>query len=115
MQAVGLSIKTKKVVYRGIKAYKVVGFSCYEEANLPFEYFDEYPYCIEYKGDLVIITNDKSFKNGGCAISVGDIILTDDFDKIMSVLRYCGKKLHDINEHVKQAEAEWKGEEEFVI
>lgn len=113
MQAVELGIKTKRVVYRGEKCYKILDFSCYniEDDRLPHSYFAEFPYCFEDDGKLVVIVgNTNSYQ-----YEIGDYVDKDEFEKNLKVIQYCGEKLHNINQGIKQMRLEWQGIEEFKI
>jgi len=126
MQAIELGIKTKRVVYRGEKCYKILEYSCYdlEDDRLPLSYFEEFPFCfIGYDGEFVVATNDKSLTDkspnehdkNNYIFEVGDYISKDDFEKLMEAIKYCGEKLHNLNVKIKEMRAEWKGNEDFKI
>jgi len=115
MKAVELGIKTKKVVYKGKKFYKILEFGCYGFDDLPFEYFDQYPFCFkaDVDGAVVIFAGNKD--EDAWEINVGDLLDIECFDKILKIIRHCGHKLHDINLKIKEIKKEWHGEEEFKI
>lgn len=124
MNAVELGIKTKRVVQKGIKCYKILDFSCYniDDDELPIKYFNEFPYCFEECDQLVIVTNDKGLPKCDCEefnglyhFGVDDYIDKDTFEKALEIIKVCGHKLHTINQEIKEMKKEWFGEEEFKI
>jgi exonuclease VII small subunit len=46
---------------------------------------------------------------------VGDIIEQEEFEKMMKVVKYCGEKLHNINQEIKEIKKTWQGDEVFKI
>jgi hypothetical protein len=120
MQAIELGIKTKKVVYRGLKCYKILDFTCYEDndVRLPSDYFKEYPFCFKDDDEFVLGTNDKSLINewgNDYSFKVGDYIPKEKFEKVIEAVKVCGEKLHNLNVKIKEMKKEWKGIEEFKI
>ena len=113
MQAVTLGIKTKKVVSRGEKFYKILAFSCYEQIQLPCKYFEEFPYCSQVDNILVVVTGNKP--EDSYVFKVGDLVPEKDFQKALKIIKHCGEKLHVINEEIKQIKKDWKGIEDFEI
>jgi hypothetical protein len=114
MQAIELGIKTKKVVYRGEKFYKILSYGCYEVDILPFEYFKQFPYCFDADGEFMVVVASNRDEDV-YELRVGDIIPQDEFEKMFKVIKYCGRKLHEINEKIREIRKEWNGEQEFKI
>jgi phage regulator Rha-like protein len=81
--------------------------------ELPIVYFEEYPYCIFDNSVLAVVSGNKPETN--YYVGQGDMIPQFEFDKMLKVIRYCGKKLHEINQDIKKIKEEWHGEEEFKI
>jgi hypothetical protein len=113
MQAIELGIKTKKVVYRGEKCYKILDFSCYDicDKRLPTSYFTEYPFC--FKDEYVFVVAVSN--NDVWQFEVGDYINKVEFEKALDAIRVCGEKLHNLNLTIKEMRKEWNGEQEFKI
>ncbi len=111
--AVELFLRTKKVVYKGEKGRKILAYSCYGVDDLPYEYFDKFPYCVVVDGELGVVVSNNNDDN--IKIVVGDIIPEDVFQDMIKTIKHCGEKLHNINQRIKTLKAEWKGEEEFKI
>ncbi|MFA5299083.1 MAG: hypothetical protein WC389_12825 [Lutibacter sp.] len=108
---VGLSLTTRRLVYRGEKYRKILGFSAYEGKDLPFKYFDDLPVCFKRKGALVVIFYDES----SVELHVGDLISQNSYHQIERNMRFCGHKLHLINELIVPIRKEWFGNEKLVI
>ena len=108
---INLALKANRVVYRGEKYWKILEFSAYEGEELPFKYFDELPVCFKIKGKLEIHYSDVT----SIRLGVGGLISDKEYRHVVRVLRFCGKKLHLINEDIKKIKAEWTGEEEIII
>ena len=120
MQAIELGIKTKKVVYRGEKCYKILSFTCYDhdDKRLPNDYFKDFPYCYKDCDVFVIKTNDSELASDidRCfSFEVGDYVPKDKLEKALEVVKVCGEKLHNLNVKIKEMKKEWKGTEEFKI
>jgi hypothetical protein len=127
MKAVELGIKTKKVVYRGEKCYKILSYGCYEleDDRLPHRYFENFPFCfVGCDDEFVVVTNDKSIagksdslysEDDNYIIEVGGLVPKEEFEKLVKIVRVCGEKLHTINQEIKEMKKEWQGEEEFKI
>jgi len=113
MQAKELSIKVKKIVFRGDRYYKVDNISCFSHEELPLKYFECFPYCAMCCSGLSVVSSNNVKDN--YYITVGDIIEQEEFEKMMKVVKYCGEKLHNINQEIKEIKKTWQGDEVFKI
>jgi hypothetical protein len=52
---------------------------------------------------------------GSRFLAVGDILREDDFRDALTRIREAGKLLAEVNEELRMANENWKGEETFVI
>ena len=108
-----MEFRFKKILYRGEQRLKFIGFKDVKDFHcLPMEYTSAYPKM--YKNSethLFIAKQDGDSIN----LDVGDEILKEQFNKIMSLICECGDRLHEINEKLKKQNENWKGEFNVVI
>ena len=111
VQSIGLSVSTEKIVHRGEKFRKILAFSCYEFKELPFKYLDDAPICVKENDKLKVAYSDGDW----IEFKVGDLIPEKDFHRAIRTVKFCGHKLHLINQEIKEIKQNWSGVEDFVI
>lgn len=111
-----MKIYTEKIVLRGEKYRKVLGFEgVLEKDKLPKEYTISYPrvvletFCgekylviLDEKGRRYSMYSDRHYKE-------------DEFQEMLKAMEKAGEKLYEINKKVKELEEVWRGEETFII
>lgn len=112
MNEKGLSVKVEKVVERGVRMYKILDFSCYKVDQLPVKYFIKKPYCYENENAFVMEIDGT---DGDVIFKKDELIYEKDYKRLIRNMKFCGGKLHDINEEIKQLKKDWTGVEEFKI
>jgi len=110
-QKTDLIIKAKKVVYRGEKFWEILAFSCYDVEELPIKYFETMPVFFKDKDRFVV-----AYTNGECLeFKVGDLVGAREFARATRTIRFCGHRLHLINDDIKELKKLWVGQETFDV
>jgi hypothetical protein len=108
-----MEFRFKKILDRGDQKVKFIGFNgVLDYHSLPREYTSTYPRMYKRSESCIgIYTGD-----GVSTISnIGDNISREHFDKIISLIRECGDRLHEINKKLKKQNENWKGEFSVLI
>ena len=108
-----IEIYAEKVVERGVRKLKVMGFDALDYSQLPEEYTAGYPNAYKQSRALLVIFADKNDKNEG--FCVGAQYSEAEFNKGIELLRKCGQRLHEINLKIKEETKDWEGQVVVVI
>ena len=109
-----ITIKTEKIVVRCEQKRKITGIDLLEKDDLPTEYTEGE--CVwQDDGDLDL--NKSTGKENyylSCKNSL-NIISDKELQKRLATIRRCGTRLQEINARLAKENADWHGEETFVI
>ena len=109
-----MKIKTVKIIPAdGVESRKIISFEgVLELSALPERYRLENPCFFKEAYEEVIILLDFNTRE---EITPGKIIPESKFQQMVSTMRECGNRLHEVNEKIRERRREWHGEEIIEI
>ena len=122
-----IEIFWEKVVIRGVQKYKITRFYGFKtEEELPIEYVSFAPYILpvidENDLDITVCTTTKtnylpSHNNNAPRfyLTIGATYTEEQMTEALSWMVVCGTKLYQINQVLKNKNADWHGTGSFEI
>lgn len=108
----GIDIKAKRSVVRGVKMYEIDEISALKEGELPLEYMGGYPHV--YKTNQNFIRIQKS-EFSRLSLVGGRTYTTTEMDKCLEIIRAAGDRLHEINARLARENEGWGGTHYWTI
>jgi intergrase/recombinase len=106
-----ITIKTKKVVKKGVALRKILEIKALAYEELPTEYFSSYPYCYKKSDGKELYINNAWNRS----IFVNELYRESYIQELLKAIAECGARLKEINVKVKELEKTWVGEETFCF
>lgn len=113
-----IEVRTKKIVAGNMECRLVQGVKALGRDRLPDHYLRTYPHCFLAEGGNAIIIKHASVLPSGHVTTVlkADTVYSEgEFQRMLRLLSMCGDRLMEVNKERARLEAEWKGQETFVI
>ena len=116
-----IKIKTKQLVIRGVKMFKVLDIEALSDEELPTEYLKHEPnvFFSQYEDDtrkvkeLVINCSEYRFRRH--YITCTESYHKNDMLEKLGMIKKAGERLSKINKGIKKIKEEWEKEEETVF
>lgn len=108
-----MKIKTEKIIVRGEQLREIKSYGLLKKDELPEIYFeDNVNYCfMDTDGELGF----HSARKGTKYYSPGERLQEVAFQLLLSEIKICRTRLQKINARLAKENADWHGEETFVI